>query len=255
MTPLKRIGIAIVCVSLVPFAALAQDAEIDNGTDPTKLSSKVTLSYENLRLVNGGDLQTLFLKYGTTIGGDGRTGLDFKLPLVSNSFGESGFGVGDFSVKASRVLTIKPTYGIIIGAEAVFDTADAPDRGAGADVLKLSGAYAFFLESGVILAPALLHSISIGDPDPGRLDVNVTTLDFYYVPKLRNPGSYVTVDPAVLYDWDTNKASGALAVTYGQSVDLGFQGNESFFIKPSIGIGGNRGSDFGLEVGFKVVGF
>ncbi|RGP37529.1 hypothetical protein D1012_10010 [Pseudotabrizicola alkalilacus] len=239
----------------MPFVALAQDNKIDNGTDPTKLSSSFTLSYENLRLVDGGDLQTLTLKYGTTIGTDGRTGLNLKLPFVSTSFGETGFGVGDFSVKISRVLTITPSYGIIVGAEAVFDTADAPNRGAGVDVLELSGAYAFFFKSGTILAPALLHSMSIGNPDPGRQDVSQTTFDLYYVPKLRNPKAYMTVDPAIIYDWETDKFSGALAVTYGQAVDLGLAGNESFFIKPSIGIGRNRGADFGIEVGFKVVGF
>lgn len=200
-------------------------------------------------------MQTLFLKFGTPISLDGRTGLNFKLPFVSTSFGDSGFGVGDVSVKLTRVLTVTPAYGIVVGAEAVIDTADAPVRGAGVDVLKLSGVYAIFLPTGAIFAPSVVHSVSIGSPDPGRSDVNSTTLDLYYVPRLSRPGTYMTVDPAVIYDWETDKLSGALSVTYGQSVNLGIAGNESFFIKPSAGIGGNRGSDFGLEVGFKVLGF
>ncbi len=127
-------------------------------TAPTRrMSTSFSTSYDYIDLPNGGDIQTLFLKFGTPISADGRTGLNLKLPLVSTSFGEDGFGVSDFSVKLTRVAAVTPAYGIVLGAEAVFDTADAPDRGAG---------------------------------------------------------------------------------------------KESFFIKPSAGIGGNRGSDFGLEVGF-----
>lgn len=255
MSRYQRICVFAVCAALLPFVAMAQDNKVDDGTDPTKISSTISLSYGNLSLVNGGNLENLFLKYSTSISADRRTGLNLKLPLVSNSLGESGFGGGDFSVKISRVLSIKPTHGVIVGAEVVFDTADAPDRGFGVDVLKLSGAYAFFLKSGAILAPSLEHAVSIGHPDPGRVDVKLTTLDLYYVPRLSIPGAYMTVDPAIIYDWETEKLAGALAVTYGQSVDLGIKGNESFFIKPSIGIGGNRPADFGIEVGFKVVGF
>lgn len=255
MSQFQEICFATACVALMPFAAMAQEQKVDDGTDPTRISSSISLSYENLGLVNGGTLQNLFLKYGTTISADRRTGLNLKLPIASNNLGENGFGLGDFSVKIARVLAIKPTYGIIVGAEAIIDTADAPDRGFGVNVLRLSGAYAFFLKSGAIFAPSLEQAVSIGDPDPGRSDVNLTTIDFYYVPRLPIPGAYMTVDPAVLYNWETDELSGALSVTYGQSVDLGIPGNESFFVKPRIGIGRNRAADYGLEVGFKVVGF
>jgi hypothetical protein len=240
---------------MLPLATLAQDEKVDDGTDPTKLSTSFSTSFEYIDLPSGGDIQTLFLKFGTPISADGQTGLNFKLPLVSNSLGESGFGVSDVSVKLSRVLAVTPAYGIVVGAEAVFDTADAPDRGVGVDVLKLSGVYAIFLKNGAIFAPSVVHSESFGDPDPGRSDISLTTIDLYYVPRLANPKAYMTLDPAIIYNWENDQVSGALAVTYGQSVDLGIPGNESFFIKPSAGIGGNRGAGFGLEVGFKVVGF
>jgi hypothetical protein len=244
---------ATVLLSTTPV--LAQEEKPDDGTDPTRLNTSFSTSYERINLPDAGNLQTLFLKYGTPISADGRTGLNLKLPLVSTSVGENGFGVGDLSVKITRVAAVTPAYGIVLGAEAVLDTADAPDRGFGVDVLKLSGVYAIFLKSGAIFAPSLLQSFSVGSPDPGRKDVNFTTIDFYYVPRLNNPRAYMTLDPAILYDWESDKFSGAVSVTYGQSVDLGIPGNESFFIKPSAGIGGNRGSGMGLEIGFKVVGF
>jgi hypothetical protein len=246
---------AVACAAVFPLAVLGQDGKPDDGTDPTKLNTSFSFSYEAINLANGGDVQSLFLKYGAPISADGLTGINFKIPLVSTSFGESSFGVGDASVKLTRVLAVMPSYGIVLGAEALFNTADAPDRGAGVDVLKLSGVYAIFFNSGAIFAPSLLQTVSIGSRDPGRAEVNLTTIDLYYVPKLDNPRAYMTLDPAILYDWENDRMSGALSVTYGQSVDLGLPGNESFFIKPSTGVGGNRGADLGLEVGFKVVGF
>lgn len=255
MKPLVLLGLAAASAAIAPFAVLAQDEKVDDGTDPTKLSTSFSTSYEYIDLPSGGDLQTMFLKFGTPISADEQTGLNFKLPLVSNSLGDSGFGVGDVSVKLTRVLAVTPAYGMVVSAEAVFDTADAPDRGVGLDVLKLSGVYAIFLKKGAIFAPSVVHSVSFGNPDPGRSEVNLTTIDLYYVPRLANPKAYMTLDPAIIYNWENDEMSGAMAVTYGQAVDLGIEGNESFFIKPSAGIGGNRGAGFGIEVGFKVVGF
>jgi hypothetical protein len=242
-------------VLLAATPVLAQEEKPDDGTDPTRISTSFSISYEGISLPDAGDLGTLFLKYGTPISADRRTGLNLKLPIVSYSLGEDGFGLGDFSIKLSRVATITPRYGIVLGAEAVLDTADAPERGFGVDVLKLSAIYAAFLKDGAIFAPSFLQTFSVGSPDTGRKDVNLTTIDFYYVPRLANPKAYMTLDPAILYDWETEELSAALSVTYGQSVDLGLPGNESFFIKPSTGIGANRAADLGLEVGFKIVGF
>jgi hypothetical protein len=240
---------------LLPIAAAAQEAAPDNGTDPTRLNTSFSVSFEGINLPERGQLDTLYFKYGFPISADRRTSLNLKLPLVSNSLGEDGYGLGDFSIKITHVPVVTRTHGIVVSAEAVLNTADAPDRGFGVDALKLTAIYAVFLKSGAIFAPSFLQTFSVGSPDPGRKDVNLTTIDFYYVPKLANPKAYMTIDPAILYDWESDEIAGAIAVTYGQSVDLGLPGNESFFIKPSLGLGSNRGSGLGLEVGFKVVGF
>jgi hypothetical protein len=254
MTPFARVLLAAALLGCAT-PAMAQEEAPDNGTDPTRLSTSFSLSYEAISLPERGQLDTLYLKYGVPISADRRTGLNLKLPVVSNSLGEDGYGLGDFTIKITRVPVVTPKYGVVVSAEAVLNTADAPDRGFGVNALKLTAIYAAFLKSGAIFAPSFLQTFSVGSPDPGRKDVNLTTIDFYYVPKLANPKAYMTVDPSILYDWESDEIAGAIAVTYGQSVDLGLPGNESFFIKPSLGLGTNRGSGLGLEVGFKVVGF
>lgn len=51
------------------------------------------------------------------------------------------------------------------------------------------------------------------------------------------------------------RVSPSLSVTLGYVTDTGLPGTSSFFIKPSAAFGNERAFDWGIEVGFKVVGF
>jgi hypothetical protein len=104
-----------------------------------------------------------------------------------------------------------------------FDTADTADRGAGLNVLTLTGTYARFLPNQAIFAPPIVHSIGLSEPDTGRSDVSFTTLDFYYVPKLSDP-SDMTIDPSVNINWQNNTSFVVLAVTFDRGIDLGLPG-------------------------------
>jgi hypothetical protein len=82
-----------------------------------------------------------------------------------------------------------------------FDTANETERAAGKNVFRGTAAYVKFLPGGIIFAPTLNQSNSIwGDRD--RRDVNMTVLDFYIVPKLSDPKTFVTFDPAINSNWD-----------------------------------------------------
>jgi hypothetical protein len=84
---------------------------------------------------------------------------------------------------------------------------------------------------------------------------NNTALDLYYVPKLNDPRNYMTIDPALLYDWELERLSSLLALTLGRVIPTALPGTSGVFIKPSIGIANERAYDWGLEVGFTVVRF
>jgi hypothetical protein len=243
-------------LSLLAGSAMAADGDIDNGTDPTKLSRNAQIRFESLDLGDGFTNNVLFLRFTQPLGSAQRSSLEFKLPVISNDVaGDSAYGVGDFILKFSHLATLTPKYGILLTLEAGFDTADKPEHGFGSNVLRPGITYARFLPGGSLFAPTLQHAFTVGDTDSGRTDVSITVADFYYVPKLRDPRNYMTIDPALTYDWNREQLSPSLAVTLGRVISTGLPGTSSVFVKPSAGIGSDRAYDWGLEVGFKVVGF
>jgi hypothetical protein len=243
-------------LSVLAAAAMAEEAKIDNGTDPTKLSTTAQIRFESLDLGDGFTNNILFLRFTQPLGSAQRSSLELKLPILSNNIaGDSSYGAGDIILKFSHLAALTPKYGILLTLEAGFDTADRPELGFGSNVLRPGITYALFLPGGSLFAPTLQHAFTVGDTDSGRTDVSITVADFYYVPKLKDPRSYMTIDPALTYDWNREQLSPSLAVTLGRVISTGLPGTSSVFIKPSAGIGGDRAYDWGVEVGFKVVGF
>lgn len=255
MTCSSSVLILATLLTALAGSAGAQDDSSDNGTDPTRLSRNTKLSYDDASLVSGTGVQSLKGSFGQKISADGRTGINISFPAIATSISDDGFGAGDLSIQLTQVLAQTKSYGIVVKGEYLFDTAESSDRGAGGDLIELTAIYAMFLPDRAIFAPSLEHAFSVGSRDPGRGHVNVTTLDLYYVPRLADKRNYMTLDPALIYDWESDEMSGALAVTLGRQFDLGLPGNESFYIKPRFGIGAHRALDYAVEVGFKVVGF
>jgi hypothetical protein len=87
-----------------------------------------------------------------------------------------------------------------------------------------------------------------------RADLNLSTLDFYFVPRLANRKLFMTVDPAINMDWETGRDFGALAVTMGYKLGPMLGGRGQISMKPSIGIGANAPQDWGMLVSFQLLG-
>lgn len=68
--------------------------------------------------------------------------------------------------------------------------------GSGENAFNGTLIYARFLEDGSTFAPAFVQNNSFSGDD-NRPDINVTTLDFYYVPKFADPRTLMTFDPAL----------------------------------------------------------
>ena len=225
----------------------------NNGTDPTRPTASALVSYEHFDLRGGFNTDTLSIEYAQPL--SSATTLRVKVPLVSNDvFGDSSVGVGDIGVRLGHVVTRTPQYGVVVNAELVFDTADGIGRGTGQNVLKTGLVYARFLKDGHIFAPAVIHSLSLWGED-GRADVNSTTIDFYFVPRLSNRDYYMTIDPAVVFNWEGDKQYGALAVTMGRRLGPMMGGRGQIYFKPSINFGAERPGNWGVMVGFQLIGF
>ncbi len=234
--------------------AAANQEAINNGTDPTLLTTTAGVQYKYNDLLAGADTSLLEFYYSRPIGAAKRMSWQLTLPFATGVT-DSDLGLGDIGLKFTHVVALNKSRGLAYTAEVTFDTAERPELGAGQTTLELSGFYAKFLNNGGIFAPALVQTIGLGDPDPGRSDINLTTLDLYYVPKLANPKYFITYDPAVVYDWERDALFGSLTVTFGSSIGEAFGGNATVFVKPQILFGADRPSDWSTQVGFKVIGF
>lgn len=258
LTAVSLIGLAAPALaqnSPGPAPAASAPKPENDGTDPTQLTTSADVSFEHLDLRNGFGSQTLAFGFTFPVGKSKQTSLKIRAPFVANDVaGNDSLGFGDASIKLTRVLSVNRKRGIVVGGELVFDTAARPELGGGKTVVKGSFIYANFLKGGAIFAPAIVQSVSIGGQD-SRGDVNTTALDFYFVPRLKNRNLFMTVDPAVSYDWENNKVFGSFAVTFGQKLGNMFGGNGQIFIKPSIFIGADRGANWGAQAGFKLLNF
>lgn len=227
----------------------------DNGTDPTKLNRQVQTTWERLDLKGGFRSDTLKVNYTTPLGAKQDWSVRYRVPLASVDVrGEEDYGLGDASVQVSHVLTLNRQGGWVILGEMIFDTASRDELGTGKNVLKGTLVKAWFLNDGAIFAPALVHSESLWGDDQRR-DVRTTSMDFYFVPKLKDPRNLITVDPSINRDWKSETTFLGLAVTYGRVLGPAFGGRGIITVKPTVFAGGDRPGDWGLEVGYKVIGF
>jgi hypothetical protein len=253
-------SMTVLVLPLTLLAAAAAHAEgksesVDNGTDPTQFSRTLEAKGEHLDLRDGFKSDTLRLSYTEPLGAKKDYSLRLRVPVASvDVAGNDDYDIGDASLMLSHVFGLTRAHGFVLQGEMIFDTADRPELGTGKDVFKGTLIYAKFLQGGAIFAPAVVQSNSVaGDSD--RADVNTTTVDFYYVPKLQDPRNLVTFDPAMNFDWENDLEYASLAITFGRVIGKVFGGNSIVSVKPQVLVGGDRPVNWGIEVGYKVIGF
>lgn len=227
----------------------------DNGTDPSRLNTVAEAKYEYLDLNAGVTSGTLRLTWTQPLGAARRWALITRVPLASvDAGGKDSYALGDASLKLSHVYGLTKKQAWVAQGELVFDTASRPELGSGKTVLKGTLIYARFLGSGAIFAPAWVQSNSLAG-DSRRAPVNSTTFDFYYVPNIADARNLVTIDPALNFDWQNDKEFFSLSVTAGRVLGPAFGGNGIAFVKPTVFAGGDKPGSWGIEVGYKVIGF
>lgn len=246
----------IIAASTLPAAGWAQSADTaDNGTDPTKVSRQFVASWEHLALRDGFVNDQLKFSLTLPFGAKDDYSVRLRVPISSvDVLGNDGYALGDVSITVGHVFGLTREGGWVAQGELVLDTAHRPELGTGKTVLKGTLIRAWFLDNGSIFAPAVVHSQSLSG-DRHRADVRQTTVDFYYVPKMADPRNLVTYDPSLNCEWVGGTCFVGLAITLGRVVGPAFGGNSIAYVKPSVFGGSDRPTDWGVEVGFKLIGF
>lgn len=238
----------------ISCATSSQAEEVNNGTNPTLLSTKAGIQYQYTDFGDGFYSGLMELNYGRPFGEKKNMSLEVTVPFAHGPL-DQDLDFGDVSFKFIHVPIVTPSYGAAYTLELFLDTAARAELGGGQTYVEASAFYARFLDGGSIFAPAVVHQFGLGDEDFGRTKKSQTTIDFYYVPKLPNPNYFMTLDPAIVHDWNTDATFGSLQVTMGMQTGKLFGGDSQIFIKPGVFAGGDRPADWSLQVGFKVLGF
>lgn len=253
---------------------MAQDdlSEINNGTNPTLLTTQAGIQYQYNEINSNLNTGLLEAFYTQPIG-DGSKALRFTLPFSDSPFNarpalgdasaaaaqDSDVGeelrLGDFSVTYIDVFYLTPENGSAFTFELFLDTADTDTAGYGQLAGETSIFYAWFLDNKAIFAPAWVQTFGLEGGNSQDTDVNVTTVDFYYVPKLANPKYYITYDPAIIHDWESDATFGSLQITFGMLTGKFLGGDGQVFIKPGILLGGEAPADWSVQLGYKVLNF
>lgn len=247
-----------------PVSAQDDLGEINNGTNPTLLTTQFGIQYQYNEINSNLNTGLFEAFYTQPFGAGGKRAFRFTVPVSDSPFnadpkfgGTPGndFTLGDISLTYIDVFYLTERNGSAFTFELFLDTADEPTAGYGQLAGETSIFYAWFLNNGAIFAPAWVQTFGLEGGNSQGQDVNQTTVDFYYVPKLANPKYFMTFDPAIVHDWETDATFGSLQITFGMLTGRAFGGDSQITVKPGILFGGDRPAEWSLQVAYKILNF
>jgi hypothetical protein len=234
---------------------LTTEPEVDtSGTNPVVLTRGASLNSEYIKLTTGNYSNVTKFTYVEPFA-NGRMNVVFNVPLVANDvLGEGRFGLGDASIKWNWVADVNLKTGFVVAAELITPTASDRVLGSGKWIFAPSLIYVFFVNKNIIIAPAYIHNFSFaGDSD--RADIHRGDFDLYMVYTADDKSWWVTSDLAISFDYQSGKVPAAWKVQFGRNLaKLSGGAALNGFVKPGIGIGGDRAFDWSLQVGLSLVG-
>lgn len=263
-----KLGAIISLIALFTnvIAQEQSDGEDNTGTNPINFSRDFRVYNEYSWLNTPGD------------GSQNMTTMEFRTPFAdgkwqwrvrarhnsikadlndngSNDINRSGAGDIDMRFLTVPWLDMENRQAVAVGLEVFLNTASKDVLGSGTTSLGPQVFYVKFLERG-LFAPGLQYKKSI-DEDTGRPDTDQILIDLNYLLMARDSQSWFFTDPQLVFDQETNQEFAIIDFEFGFMMSKWFddmQGH-SFYIRPSVGAGTNRPTDFSVEVGYKIVGW
>jgi hypothetical protein len=239
----------------ISASARAEEAKDTSGTNPAVLSRTLSISNEYRFLPGDEYFDITNLRY-TEPFFDGKASVRLTLPLNATGLTtEDVFGVGDISAKFNWIPFISRQQAIILSTEIFAPTASEDILGSGKWVAAPGITWAYFASPEVIIAPAYIHSLSFaGERD--RVDVNRGDFDLYLVYKPQGERWWITSDMTLSHDFEAELTPASWEVAFGFNLAKLERGAAlNGYVRPGIGIGGDRPYNFNIEVGVSLVNF
>ena len=270
------VSIAIVLTVALSSAAFAQEDDVaaklagdkndKTGTNPINFQDDIRIYSEYSWLNTDGDgAQTLTtLEYRTPFAGGKwqyRMRLNHKYYSIDDN--DDGVdeinstGIGDFDFRFLTIFSLKGKNGFAGAMEVFLNSANKEELGSGTTTLAPQVFYARFFTGGFgpyrggLFAPGLQWRHSVQE-DPGRTKTRQIAVDLNFLMMGKSKKHWFFANPQIIRDTERNTESAVIDIEFG--LMLKWKG-QSAYIRPAFGVGGDRPTDYGLEFGYKFVGF
>ena len=159
-----------------------------------------------------------------------------------------------------RFLTVpylKGTVAFAYALEIFLDTANDPALGSGTTSLGPQAFVVKFFKGGFgpyqggLFAPGVQYKYSVHE-DAGRSRTEQILVDLNFLMMGKSKKHWFFTDPQIIRNLQTNTEFAIIDIEFGRM--LKWKG-QSVYIRPAIGVGADRPVDFGVELGYKFVGF
>jgi hypothetical protein len=232
------------------------------GTNPINFTHDLRFynDYQWLNTTGDGHKNVSTIEYRTPFM-DGKWQLKVRSRMENYKGGASGVDVSgsgdtDFRVLTVPYLDMSKKFALAVGLETFLDTATEDALGSGTTSLGPQVFAVFFKPFGGffdLISPAYQHKFSVHE-DHGRSDVEQGFIDLFALKMSKNKQSWFMLNPTFILDYENDRESMLIDFEFGTMLDkyLGTKGH-SAYIRPGIGIGGDRSMDYSIEAGYKII--
>lgn len=168
---------------------------------------------------------------------------------------ESGMGDMDMRFLTVPILDMPNRQAWAFGLELFFDTASEDALGSGTTSLGPQVFYVKFLKN-ALFAPGFQYKFSI-DEDAGRSEIDQILIDLNYMRMAEDKKSWFFTDPQIVIDNENDTEYAIVDIEFGWMMTKWWPEKEgqSFYIRPSFGMGADRPLEWSVEAGYKIVGW
>ena len=253
----------------------AKDKSDKTGTNPINFQRDLRFYNEYLWLnednVGDGNQNIFTMEYRQPFY-KGKWQFRIRLPFsTSLKFDATGDGIDDIDDSGLgdvnfRLLTVPYFQGanaFAVALEVFANTASEDSLGAGTTSLAPIVFYGRFFRGGFgpwkrggLFAPGLQYKFSV-DEDEGRDKTEQIILDVNFLLQSVDQQSWLYAEPQIVFDQETDAEFAIMDIEFGWMMSKWWPDlkGQSFYLRPTFTIGADRPTDYGLEIGYKFVGW
>jgi hypothetical protein len=255
---------------------LAKEAATDKndktGTNPINFQHDVRIYNEYLWLNTAGDgnQNLTTFEFRTPFAG-GKWQFRTRIPYNQVTADVNGDGIddiddsglGDINFRLMTVPFLKGQNAMALALEVFLDTASEDSLGAGTTSLAPVIFYGHFFRGGFgpwkkggLFAPGLQYKFSV-DEDEGRDKTEQAIIDINFLLQSEDSQLWLFSEPQIVFDLENDAEFAIIDIEFGFMMTKWWPDlkGQSFYLRPMFIVGADRPSDYGIEVGYKFIGW